>query len=181
MHGGKHVLNIFFKTDDKDKLTGACNVQCLSAAVYKKFVKNSHNICNKYVKFARQPRSLDSIYKPSGEKLTRLEFNDVNTALANTIDAMENAPSNTLEKKDINKIVEETVAKGTAIVRTEMQTMETRLTSQAKIFATYAAQKVAKALKKEMATLQQALSKTMAALESTNMLDKEEHQTTKNT
>ena len=178
--GEKHVLNIFFKTDDNDKLTGACNVQCLSAAVYKKFVKNSHKICNKYVKFAPQPKSLDSIYKPSGEELTRLGFNDVNTALANTIDAIKNAPSNTLEKKDINKIVEETVAKGTAIVRTEMQTMETRLTSQAKIFATYAAQKVAKALKKEMATLQQALSKTMAALESTNMLDKEE-QATKNT
>ena len=94
---------------------------------------------------------------------------------------MENAPSNTLKKKDINKIVKETVAKGTAIVRIEMQTMEIRLTSQAKIFATYATQKVAKALKKKMATLQQALSKTMTTLESTNILDKEEHQTTKKT
>ena len=37
--GEKNVLNIFFKTDDKGKLTGVCNVQCLSAAVYKKFVK----------------------------------------------------------------------------------------------------------------------------------------------
>ena len=85
---------------------------------------------------------------------------------------MENAPSNALEKKDINKIVEEAVAKGTAIVRNEMQTMETRLTSQAKNFATYAAEKTTRALKSEMATLRQALSKTMAALESTDMLDK---------
>ena len=37
--GEKNVLNIFFKTDDKGKLTGVCNVQCLSAAVYKKFVE----------------------------------------------------------------------------------------------------------------------------------------------
>ena len=47
--GEKNVLNIFFKMDDKGKLTGVCNVQCLSAAVYKKFVKNNHKICNKYV------------------------------------------------------------------------------------------------------------------------------------
>ena len=171
--GEKNVLNIFFKTDDKGKLTGVCNVQCLSAAVYKKFVKKNHKICNKYVEFAPHPKSLDGISKPSGEELTRLGFNDMNTALANTVEAMENAPSNGLGKRDISKMVEEAVAKGTAIVRDEMQTMETRLTSQAKNFATYAADKAAKALKKEMATLRQALTKTMAALESTDILDKE--------
>ena len=172
--GDKNVLNIFFKTDDKGKLTGVCNIQCLSAAVYKKFVKKSHKICNKYVEFAPHPKSLDGISKPSGEELTRLGFNDMNTALANTVEAMENAPSNGLGKKDISKMVEEAVAKGTAIVRDEMQTMETRLTNQAKNFATYAAEKAARALKKEMATLRQALSKTMAALDSTDMLDKED-------
>ena len=52
----------------------------------------------------------------------------MNTALANTVEAMENAPSNGL-KKNINKMVEEAVAKGIAIVRDEMQTMETRLTN----------------------------------------------------
>lgn len=71
-------------------------------------------------------------------------------------------------------MVEEAVAKCTAIVRDEMQTMETQLTSQAKNFETYAADKAAKALKKELATLRQALSKTMAALDSTDMLDKED-------
>lgn len=38
-------------------------------------------------------------------------------------------------------MVEEEVAKGTAIVRDEMQIMETRLTSQTKNFATYYAEK----------------------------------------
>lgn len=33
--GEINVLNIYFKSDDKGKLTGVCNVQCLSAAVYK--------------------------------------------------------------------------------------------------------------------------------------------------
>jgi hypothetical protein len=50
--------------------------------------------------------------------------------------------------------------------------METQLTTQTKNFATYAMEKTAKALKKEMAILRQALSKTMAVLESTDMLDK---------
>ena len=146
--GEKNVLNIFFKTDDKGKLTGVCNVQCLSAAVYKKFVKKNHKICNKYVEFAPHPKSLDGIYMPSGEELTRLGFNDMNTALANTVEAMENAPSNGLGKKDIHQMVEETVAKWTAIVRDEMQTMETCLTSQTKNFATDVAENAARALKK---------------------------------
>ena len=51
--------------------------------------------------------------------------------------------------------------------------METRLTTQAKNFATYAAEKASKALKNEMATLRQALTKIMAALESSEMLDNE--------
>lgn len=47
----------------------------------------------------------------------------------------------------MNKIVEEAVTKGIAIVRTKMQTMETRLTTQTKMFATYATDKTAKAFK----------------------------------
>lgn len=146
--GKKNILNVYFKNDAQGKLTGVCNIQCLSAAVYKKIVKKSHKICNKYVEFSPHPKSLDGISKSSVEELTRLGFNDVTTALADMIEAMENAPSNTLGKKNINKIVEEAVAKGTAIVRTEMHTKETRLTTQAKKFATFAAEKAAKALKK---------------------------------
>jgi len=160
--------------DNNGKLIGVYNVQCLSTAVYKKFVKKSHKIYNKYIEFAPHPESLDGISIPSGEELTRLGFNDMSTALTNTVEAMENAPSNGLRKKDISQMVEKAVAKGTPIVRDEMQIMEIRLTSQAKNFATYAAKKMVGALKKKMATLRQALSKTMAALDSTDMLDKED-------
>jgi hypothetical protein len=51
--------------------------------------------------------------------------------------------------------------------------MKIRLTNQTKNFVTYVTEKATKALKKEMATLRQVLSKTMVALESTDMLDKE--------
>ena len=37
--GEKNILNILFKNDAQGKLTGVCNIQCLSAAVYTKFIK----------------------------------------------------------------------------------------------------------------------------------------------
>jgi hypothetical protein len=92
--------------------------------VYNFFVNKSHNICNKYVEFSSYPKSLDEIYKSSTEELTRLGFNDVTNTLADMVEAMENGSSNALGKNDINKILKETVAKGTAIVHNEMQTME---------------------------------------------------------
>ena len=65
--------------------------------------------------------------------------------LANILEVMKNVSSKTLEKNNMNKIVEEAVTKGIAIVHTKMQTIETRLTTQTKMFATYAADKAAKA------------------------------------
>ena len=170
--GKKNILNIYLKNDVQGKLTGVCNIQCFSVAVYKRFVKKSHKICNKYVEFSPHPKSLDEISKPSNNELIRLEFNDVTTALVNTAEAMENVSCKTLGKNNINKIIEEAVAKYTAIVRTEMQTMETRLTTQTKNFATYAADTVAKVVKNKMTTLRQTLTKTMAAPKSSDIIDK---------
>lgn len=50
--------------------------------------------------------------------------------------------------------------------------METYLTTQAKNFATYAADTTGKPLRNGIVTLRQALRKTMAALESSDMFDK---------
>jgi hypothetical protein len=71
--------------------------------VYNFFVKKSHKICNIYVEFSPHPKSLDGISKSSTEELIRLGFNDVTTALADTVEAMENGLSNSFGKKDINK------------------------------------------------------------------------------
>lgn len=127
MYGRKECIEYIFKCDDKGKCTGVCNVECLSVAIYKRFVKKNHKICNKYVEFFHHLKNLDRTSKPITKELTRLGFNDVNTAIANTAKTTENAPSTTLEKRDINTIVEKAMAKGTALVRYEMQTMETRL------------------------------------------------------
>lgn len=52
-----------------------------------------------------------------------------------------------------------------------MHEMELCLTTQAQNFATCAIEKATRAFKSEMATLRQALGKTMVALDSTNMFD----------
>ena len=99
------MLNIFFKIEN-GKHIGSCNVQCLNAAVYKKFVKKITKLLGKYIEFTPHPKSLDGINAPSQEELTRLGFSDVNTALANTVEALENALSKGLAKQEVKIMVE---------------------------------------------------------------------------
>ena len=73
-------MNIYFKNDEKGKLTRVCNVQCLSAAVYKKIIKKITKSAIHMSSFFPHSKSLDGISKLSVEELIRLGFNDVNTA-----------------------------------------------------------------------------------------------------
>ena len=114
---------------------GSCNIQCLNAAVYKKYVKQNHFINGKYVEFSPHPKSLDGINAPSTTELTRLGFPDVNTALANTIQALKNAPSTTYTKADLGKMVEEAISKGTMEIRKEMSLLKEEIVEEAKVYA----------------------------------------------
>lgn len=69
------------------------------------------------------------------------------------------------------KQLEEVIDRGTEIVRHETQMMGTDLTTQAKSFAPYGAKEAARALMNKTVTLRQILMKTMATLESMDMLD----------
>ena len=108
--GERNVLNIFFKIEN-GKHVGSCNVQCLNAAVYKKFVKKNVKLLGKYVEFTPHPESLDGINAPSQEELTKLWFSDVNTALANTVEALENAPTKGLTRQEVKTMVEDETSK----------------------------------------------------------------------
>ena len=103
--GERNVLNVFFKIEN-GKHVGSCNVQCLNAAVYKKFVKKNIKLLGKYIEFTPHPKSLDGINAPSQEELTRLGFSDVNTTLANTVEALENAPSKGLTRQEVKIMME---------------------------------------------------------------------------
>ena len=98
----KNVINVVFKIEN-GKHVGSCNVQCLNAAVYKKFVKKNAKLLGKYIEFTPHPKSLDGINAPSPTELTKIGFSDVNTALANTVEALENAPSNGLTRQEGKK------------------------------------------------------------------------------
>ena len=103
--GERNVLNVFFKIEN-GKHVGSCNVQCLNAAVYKNFVKKNTKLLGKYIEFTPHPKSLDGINAPSQEELNRLGFSDVNTALANTVEALENAPIKGLTRQDVKTMME---------------------------------------------------------------------------
>lgn len=110
LFGEENVAGIFFRLE-KGKHVGSCNIQCLNAAVYKKYVKQNHPILGKYVEFSPHPKSLDGIDAPSATDFARLGFADVNTALANTLQALENAPSKGYTNADMSKMAEEAVNK----------------------------------------------------------------------
>ena len=58
------------------------------------------------MEFTAHPKSLDGTNAPSQIELTRLGFLDVNTTLANTVEALENAPSKGLTRQEVKIMLE---------------------------------------------------------------------------
>ena len=122
--GPKNAVNFFFKRDAKnDKHLGSYNIQRLNATIHKKFVKKSAKLLCKHVKFPVHPRILDT-NAPNASELTRLGSSDVNTVLANTIEALENiSTKENLQKDMMNEIFG---------IREEISTMKKKLRSKQK-------------------------------------------------
>ena len=129
-----NVLSFYFKFEN-GKYPGSDNVQFLNSYVYKKLVKKNEKILGKYVEFIHHPKSLDGINAPSKEKLVRLGFTDVNTALANTIQALVNGPHQNFTNKDLNKVIKKAVKKGTDEIWMEMVSLKRKIVQEANIYA----------------------------------------------
>jgi hypothetical protein len=101
------------------------SIELLNAPVYKKFVKSTHKIQSKYIKLNPHPRSLDSSAAPSAMTLQELGFQDLNTALANTIVAMENAittPKRSgVPKEELTSLVKDAIAEGNQNLKREIK------------------------------------------------------------
>jgi hypothetical protein len=162
--GELNVLGFYFRLEN-GKHTGSCNVQCLNSFVYKKFVKKNEKILGKYVEFTPHPKSLDGINAPSKEELVRLGFSDVNTALANTIQALENGPHQNVTNKDLNKMVEAAVKKGTDEIRKEMVSLKGEIVQEAKVYADHVQAESNKNSKLQMQLLQRQMKITLDAIE----------------
>ena len=67
--------------------------------------------------------------------MVRLGFSNVNTALVNTVEAMENATSKGYNKVDFEKMVEKAVIQGTEEIRKEMVTIKRDIVKEAREYA----------------------------------------------
>ena len=129
-------------------------MQCLNAAFYKKYAKQNHPIIGKYVEFSPHPKSLDGIDALSPQELTRLGFANINTALPNTIQALENAPSKGYTKADLSKMVEEAVNKRAVVIRKEITILKEEILKETKIYADKVQAKSNRNLRIQIALLQ---------------------------
>jgi hypothetical protein len=104
--GDKIVVNFYFPRRRDNVHNGTVNVECQFPTTYKQYVKQTVKLHNKYVKFTPHPCSMDSANVPSKDTLRKFGFLDVNTALANTVQAIQNAQgpiASSSGKKDVTR------------------------------------------------------------------------------
>ena len=119
--------------------------------------KKTVKILGKYVEFTPHPRSLDGANAPSASELARLGFSDVNTALASTIETLENIPIKENLHKDLMKEI--------VGIKEEITTMKEELRSEQQLIAEKAVEKSTSTLHTQMTLLKRQLATTMQALE----------------
>jgi hypothetical protein len=72
--GYRNVINVYFPRVEGGMHIGVANVELLNAPMYKKIVKKTHELHNKYVRFNPHPRSIDGLATPIEETLKELGF-----------------------------------------------------------------------------------------------------------
>jgi hypothetical protein len=150
--GAKNVVDIYYHASEGEKHSGRANVECLNPIVYKQFLDKTIPILGSYVEFTPHPKSLEGSSPPTEENLKKYGFCDNNTALVNTIEALENrTTSNTgLTKEDVEAIVE----KGRKKLKKE-------ILSEAQAYA----EKLHNNMKGEVLEIQKALTKALAGMQ----------------
>ena len=115
--GAKNVVNLYCPRCCDNVHSGIVNVECRFPTTYKQFVKQTVKLHNKYIKFTPHLHSMDGTNVPNEETLCKFGFLDVNTTLANTVQAIQNAQgpiAGSSNKKDVTceeltTIVKETI------------------------------------------------------------------------
>jgi hypothetical protein len=119
--GTKNIVSVFYPRATGNIHHGIANVECLNSAVYKQHLRKTARLQNKWVVFQPHPNSLDGSARPDDATLKKLGFSDINNALADTIEALKNAPGPSqppLTKADIAILVEDVVTKENTKLRT---------------------------------------------------------------
>ena len=141
--GNKNVVSVYFPRAEGGLHTGVANVELFNAPIYKKFVNKTHKLQSKYVRFNPHPRSLDGIAAPTKEMLRDWGFHDLNTALASTMEALENATDTTSKQRpttkgEISTMVQDAIAARAQTLKQEikvdMQTMKEDILAESHIY-----------------------------------------------
>ena len=92
--GPKNISSSFFPKQRDNLHSGSVNIECLNPTVYRQFVNKTHRIHNSHVTFTPHPKSLEGTLPPTEEQQKIFGFCDINIALANNLEAIQNAPNN---------------------------------------------------------------------------------------
>jgi deoxyribodipyrimidine photolyase len=90
LFGAKNIANFYFPRHRDNSYNGIVNVECQFPTTYKQYVKKTIKLPNKYVKFTPHPCCMDGTNVLDEATMRKLDFLDVNTALANTVQAIQN-------------------------------------------------------------------------------------------
>jgi hypothetical protein len=120
--GTKNVISIWFHKQDGLRHNGSANVECLNPFVYRKFVGKEVKIKTYHVEITPHRQSIEGIDKPSKELLIKFGFEDINTCLVNTIEAIQNQTQGeeNATKEDDLTVMKKTIEEGNKKLKLEL-------------------------------------------------------------
>ena len=177
--GEKNVVSVYFPRVEGGLHTRVANEELLNAPIYKKFVNKTHKLQSKYVRFNPHPRSLDGIAVPTEEMLHDWGFHDLNTALANTVEALENATATTSKQRpttkgEISTMVQDAIAAGAQTLKQEikadMQTMKEDILAESHTYTDIMTQDLRSKIEGQLGTIDDQFKTLMESLSNTRKM-----------
>ena len=157
--GDKNVVKTYFKDGNLEcnQHAGTCNLEVLSATVYKQYVHTIVIVLNKYVTFCLHPRSLDGTSAPSEEVLKEFGFLDVNNAIVGAMVVIANQTTiqqpHSIFLEEVNVIVKENVAQIHTEMCQGMENLHTKITADAHTYTDIITQDLRQSLDACFATI----------------------------
>ena len=177
--GEKNVINVYFPRTKGGLHTRVANVELLNIPIYKKFVNKTHKLQSKYVCFNPHPRSLDGTATPTEEMLCEWGFHDLNTTLANTVEAMENATTTTPKQKtttkgEISTMVKDAIAAGAQTfkheIKADMQVMKEDILAESHTYTDIMTQDLRSRIEGQLGTINNQFQTLMESLSNTRKM-----------
>ena len=91
---------------------------------------------------------------------------DVNTTIANIIEAIENVTSKGYNKADFEKMIEKAIIQGTEDIRKEMVTLKKDIVKEAREYADNVQARASKIMEIQLSLLKKQLAATMQCIDS---------------